>query len=95
MAYVYSAVLASALGAKLPIFLTGWRKGSSTKYFQAKYAPCLALYRLFFLLFPLGCTAVDVGDLLRGWKPYLPDGTHSQASIEAALGEDVRAKANQ
>jgi hypothetical protein len=43
----------------------------------------------------LGCTAVDIGDLLRGWKPYLPDGTHGQALIEGTLGEDIRAEANQ
>ena len=64
----YSAVLASALGAKLPIFLTGWRKGSPAQIFQAKDAPCFTLYRLLFLLFPLSRTAVDIGDLLCRWK---------------------------
>src|SRR5258706_16398621 len=93
----YSAALASAFDAKFPIFLTEWCKGSSAQILQAKAkdAPCLTLYRLLFLLFNLSCTAVDIGDLLRRWKPQVPDETHSQASIEGALGEGIRTKANQ
>jgi hypothetical protein len=53
------------------------------------------LYRLLFPLLSLGCTAVDVGDLLRRWKSYIPNETHGQASIKSALGGDIRAETNQ